>query len=132
MTLGELSQLYWLKKEIEMDEERLKALESRAYSPSGSVAGGNPTGEVSQRTERYAVEIAEIKTIIEDKRRRCIEEKQKLERYITGIEDSLTRQIYTLRFVNGESWEKIAMELGGGNTTDGVRKRVYRYMKTHD
>ena len=56
-------------------------------------------------------------------------ERNRLERYIADIPDSLTRQIFALRFINGLSWVHIALDVGGGNTEEGVRKRVYRYLE---
>jgi hypothetical protein len=52
-----------------------------------------------------------------------------LERYIAGIEDSLTRLIFTYRFAMGLSWTQVANSVGGSNTPEGVRKRVDRYLR---
>lgn len=51
-----------------------------------------------------------------------------LERYISEISDSLMRQIFTYRFVNGLSWDQVAAKIGG-NTGGSVKKMCYRYLK---
>lgn len=56
-------------------------------------------------------------------------QKAKIEDFIYGIENSLTRQIFELRYIKGKSWERIALELGGGNTADGVRMAQVRYFE---
>lgn len=81
--------------------------------------------------ETFAVKIAEAERCIADKQVRYIREWAKLEQYIAAIPDSLTRQILTLRFVDGESWGRIAFEMGGNNTAESVRTRVYRCLKAN-
>ena len=59
------------------------------------------------------------------------QQKKEIEDFIYGIEDSLTRQIFKERYINGRSWKRVAIEVGGGNTADGVRMAHTRYMDTH-
>lgn len=130
MTLKELSQLYWLNREIEKDKERLVRLRQRAYAPSGAKLTGVPGGSgFDNRLERFVIQIVELEGIIEEKIERCIWERNHLERYIATIPDSLTRQIFALRFINGLSWRQVAFSIGGGNTEEGVKKACYRYLK---
>ncbi len=129
MTLKELSQLYYLNREIEMDKRRLQELEARAL-PGAQAIIGMPHGPGAvDKVGRYAAEIADLRGIIEAKLQQCIHERSRLERYIAGIDDSLTRQIFQLRFMKGMGYDQIAMTLGGGNTFESVRKRVYRYLR---
>lgn len=51
-----------------------------------------------------------------------------LERYIYSIEDIQLQYIFRLRFINCKSWQSIAMQIGGNNTVDSVKKMVYRYL----
>jgi len=129
MTLTELSQLYYLNREIEMDLRRIRALEARA-GPGAQALTGMPHGNgVSDIVGDCAAEIADLRGIIEAKRRQCIFERNRLERYISSIPDSLTRQIFTYRFVNGLPWGQVAARVGGGNTGDGCRMAVKRYLR---
>lgn len=129
MTLKELSQLYYLNREIEMDKERLRALRARASAPGSPDYDGKPKSpNYENRLERYVAEIVDLEAIISAKITQCQHERNRLERYIADIPDSLTRQIFTLRFINGLTWQQIAFSVGGGNTGEGMRKRVYRYL----
>ena len=130
MTVKELSQLYWLNKEIEIDQKRLEELEYRAI-PGSPIISDMPPGPHSNesKVEKLAAEIVDLKAIIAAKQIQCIHERQRLERYISEIPDSLTRSIFELRFANGLSWSQVAEYLGGGNTIEGVKKRCYRYLK---
>lgn len=132
MTLKELSQLYYLNREIEMDQRRLEELRAKADSPSSGRLTGmprNPT--VENKIERYVAEIVDLSVIIATKQQQCIHERNRLERYISDISDSLTRQIFTLRFINGLNWVQVAAHIGGGNTELGVKQRFYRYIRKH-
>lgn len=131
MTVKELSQLYHLNREIEMDQKRLAELESAVSSPHSPNMDGMPHAPgYGDTLARNIAEIVDLKAIISAKQQQCLHERCRLERYIAGIPDSLTRMIFTLRFINGLSWYQIAMHIGGGNTEEGVRKRVYRYLKS--
>lgn len=129
MTKKELSQLYWLKREIEEDRRRLDELEAIAASPASPKYDGMPhMPGAGDGMARMAAEIADLKAIISAKRQQCIHERNRLERYISSISDSLTRQIFTYRFVKGLSWHQAAARVGG-NTADSVRMRVNRYLE---
>ncbi|MCC8065209.1 MAG: hypothetical protein LIO78_08360 [Clostridiales bacterium] len=130
MTIQEMSQLYWLNREIELDKQRLAELKSKAEAPhSPSLTGLPGGGDNSSALEWVAAEIVDLQAIIDAKHLQCIHERNRLERYIADIDDSLTRMIFRLRFVNGLSWQQVATSVGGGNTADGMRKRVKRYLE---
>lgn len=129
MTRKELSQLYYLKREIAFDKERLAELEAKAASASpGSLGMPNGKGGVTDRTA-LAVEIAALKDLICEKICREERELRRLMNYIAGIDDSLTRQILTARFVDNLSWTAVAMRVGGGNTATTVRQRCNRFLR---
>lgn len=131
MTLKELSQLYILNREIEIETERLERLKSSAYGVGAAKSDGMPHGsEPSRTTEVKAVSISNLEQIIAGKVERARQEKERLEQYIASIDDSLTRQIYTLRFAECMSWEQVAVKIGG-NTADSVKKVCYRYLRSH-
>lgn len=132
MTMKELSQLYWLGREIANDEAQLRQLEATAYAPSAAKASGMPRASgVGDPTGQAATEIAELRTLIEGKQRRCLRERVRLERYIARVSDSEVRQILRLRFGQAMSWGQVAAELGPGNTAERVRQVCHRYLRTH-
>lgn len=130
MTLKELSQLYYLNREIERDQERLEQLRARVSAPgSPNYAGMPKSPSFENRLERYIAEIVDLEAIIQAKITQCLHERNRLERYIAEIPDSLTRQIFQLRFINGLTWVQIAFSVGGDCTADGVRMACNRYIK---
>lgn len=131
MTLKELSQLYHLTREIEMDRRRLEELEAKAEPGAQRLTGMPHSPSPSNKLEDCAIEIAELREIIQPKLKLCVQERIRLERYISGIEDSVTRQIFVCRFVDGLSWDQVAEIVGGGNSAGSVKKICYRYLKKH-
>lgn len=130
MTLRELSQLYYLKKEIEHDRQRLAELRSDLLSPKSPSYDGMPKSpNPDPSMERRIAQIADLEAMIQAKIDRCVDERQKLELYIAEIPDSLTRQIFTLRFINGMTWPQIAYSVGGNNTEASAKMTCYRYIK---
>lgn len=131
MTKKELSQLFYLNREIEQDEQRLKELQSKVTRATQTISGMPRGSGEQQKIERFVADIIDLKAIIAAKQQQCIYEQSRLERYIADIPDSLTRQIFALRFINGLNWVQVAMSIGGGNTDISVRQRVSRYLRAN-
>ena len=130
MTLKELSQLYLLKKEISIDKERIKELRAQAELPTFRRGEQLSKGAPESTVERISAKIIDLERDINIKTERCLDEQKRLENYISSIDDSLTRTIFTLRFVNGYSWVKVAHSTKG-NSSESVKKICYRYLHKH-
>lgn len=62
---------------------------------------------------------------------RLEKQKREIEDFVHGIPDSITRRIFTYRYLDGRvkpSWQWIAFKIGGGNSADAVRKIMSRYI----
>lgn len=127
-TRKELSQLYYLKREIRNDEQRLLELEAAATSITQNISGMPGSGRKSDKTA-IAAEIADLKRIIRSKNEMCIAHYNRIMRYVASIDDSLIRQVITYRHVDMMKWRDIAQKIGGGNSEDGIRKAYTRYIE---
>lgn len=132
MTLRELSQLYYLNREIEMDKYRLQELEAKALPGARPLTGMPHAAGITDKVGQYAAEMADLRGIIEAKYRQCLCERNRLERYIASIDDSLLRQAFTYRFINGLPWEQVAACIGGGNNGGNIRMLVYRFLEKQE
>ena len=129
MTMKELSQLHWLNLEIEHDQRRLAELTARATSPGGPNMSGMPGGGgAGSSVESAALEIVELKAIISAKMEQAKVEYKRLTAFIMAVDDSFTREVFWLRFVDGLPWEQVAASMGAGFSGDAVRKVCKRYM----
>ena len=129
MTKKELSQLYYLNREIEEQHRRLQELEDIATSCSAQVTGMPHISGISDRIGKYAAEIADLKGLLDLNLKKCFYELHRLNRYIESIEDSQIRMIISLRYVNGFGWEQVAASIGGGNSDKNVQMAVNRFLK---
>lgn len=69
--------------------------------------------------------------IVEKLRKRqakLIQERIAIENYISGIDDSLTRRVITMRFIQGIGWKSLGHKLVG-NTSESLRKLVARHVR---
>lgn len=112
MTKKELSQLYWLNREIEEQQRRLAELESLATSSTGFITGMPKLKGVTDKLAKYTAEIADLKNLIDLNIKKCLYELERLNRYIADIEDSQMRMILSLRYINGLTWQQIAFSIG--------------------
>ena len=127
MTAKELSQLYYLNREIEQDERRLAELEAAATRSTTRAAGLPHMRGFADKTA-LAAEIADIRTMIEANQKLCVAKYNQLMRFIMDVDDSLMRQILKLRHVNGLNWRQVARSIGGNNTEDSVRMAHKRFL----
>lgn len=128
MTLKELSQLYYLRREIKEEEERAVRLHELATSTTVQI-GGTPPGNVRSDKTALAVDIADCEAQVERLKTEYAAEYKRLYSYIEGIDDSLTRQIFRARFVDCLCWEDVAARVGG--SAYSVKKTCYRYINGH-
>lgn len=129
MTKKELSQLYWINREIQKEKERLAELEAAATNTAAKISGLPHVSGISDKTA-IAAQIADCKAIIEAKINLSVVEYNKLNRYIASIDDSYIRQILRQRYILGYSWTKVAYQIGGGNTADSVRMAHNRFLSS--
>ena len=134
MTKQQLENLYYLRREINAMQERIDELERLAGSPSSPNLSGMPRAPHNPADSpmvRMVCEIVDLQAIIAAKQIQLIHEQAMIERWIADIPDSLTRLVFTYRFVHCMSWNKVAQNVGGGNTEDGVRMICNRYVDKH-
>ena len=129
MTNKELSQLFHLNWEITEQQRRLAELESLSTSCTSRITGMPASKNLTDKVADYAIEMAELRTLIDLNLKKCFCELNRLTRYINSVDDSLMRQILTLKYINGLSWVQIAFSLGGDNTADSVRMAHKRFLE---
>ena len=132
MTYRQLNNLRYLKKEVKYLERKLKDAScdmGALHSPS--LSGLPSASSRLSQPEREAEKVDELRRLYEKQLEAYAAELVAAEKYIADIADSYTRLIFSMRFIDGFGWRKIAMTVGGGNTPDGMRKVVVRYLEKH-
>lgn len=129
MTKKELSGLYWLNREIEEEQRKLRELEAAVTDCTAKITGLPHVSGTHDKIGDLSILIAEQKDLIELKVRQSVIEYNRLNRYIKDVPDVQIRMILSLRYINGLTWQQIADNIGGDNTADGIRKKHDRFLK---
>lgn len=149
MTKQELSQLYYLNREIEQLQKQLDTLRNTMQdlennkkttdSVKGSMVSfpyvlhsikveGLKDIDINAKM-KIKSEIADIVKLIEINQDKCIYEYNRLNRYISDIRDSQMRQILTYRYINGYTWEQVAAHISHNLSGESVRKAHERFLQ---
>lgn len=127
MTKRELSQLFWLNREIALNKAKIAELEARAASTSAVLSDMPRSNLPGDKVGRLAAEIADERGIYLANLQKREREKKRLLRYIESVDDSLMRQILLLRHVEGLKWQEVADRVG---TNENAVKQAYsRFLK---
>ena len=127
MTKKELKNLYYLKKEIVAQKKRIKELENLATSCTAKVTELTNKTEVTDMVGKYAVEIADLKRLLDLNLKKRFYELVRLDKFIESVEDSEIRTILMLRYAQGLSWQQIAKDMGviGDGSTERKNTTVF-------
>lgn len=120
MTKNELSQLYYLNREIEQISRRLASLKYRAKFIK-SYSSGKYDGAIENEIEKLA-------DVLLKQQKKCFCEQRRLENFINKIESSEMRIILSYRYINGLSWQQVAFSVGEHDESY-VRKKHDAYLK---
>lgn len=132
MTLKQLNEYGILKAHIEQCRDKIREIGSRTIrSPIFDTSGISKSPTTHNPTEeRYINAMSEIeryeRQIAED-----TEKIERIERYISKIEDCRTRMIFEMHVYDNETFWKIALKFGGRNTGESVKQIFYRYIDNH-
>jgi hypothetical protein len=135
MDKEQLKQLRYLKNEIKMLKEQIENLDYTITTDS--VRGSSPYFPYTEHsikitgvdTEDYNRKARRLKRKLSRRIEELIDLVEETNEYIENIDDSLIRQIISLRYINGLTWQQVAAHIGGNNTADSVRKVAERYLK---
>lgn len=112
MTKKELSELYWLNREIDEEKRKLKELESAATNCTAKITGLPHVAGTHDKIGDLSILIAEQRELIKSKIERSKKEYERLNSYIESVSNSQMRMILSLRYVNGLTWQQIAEKIG--------------------
>lgn len=131
MTRKNLEKVYFLKKELEMWQERLTELQAD-IALGTKVLDGMPrsgTNGINKPTEDKAIKLTETSKIIEGKMSEIQYTVNEIENYILSLEDSLLRTIIYYRCCKLYKWEEVAEKVGAGYNAESVRQIYHRHVK---
>ncbi len=115
-----LGQYRRLLKEIAYDRLRLGQL-------TGRLLRQNPAGLPDGAGTLSVAELGAYRARVEENMARCCALVERLQAFINQIPDSETRRIFTLHYINGYTWQRVAYAIGGYDESH-PRKKHDRYL----
>ena len=131
MTQTELEKVYFLKKELNMWQERLSELQADIALGIKELDGmpRSNTNGTSNPTEDKAIKLEEVSKIIEGKISEIQYAISEVDEYILTIEDPKLRIILQCRCRMLMKWDEVAEQLGAGYNAESVRQIYHRHIK---
>lgn len=131
----QLKQIRYIKSEISIIESQIANLEPSIVNDK--VTGSSPFFPYTAMSfhiegmdlEDYNRRIKRLRNKLIKRKNELLELNCEANKFIENINDSLVRQILTLRYINGMSWDLVANEIGTGTTPESVRKVAERFLK---
>ena len=127
MTKERLSQLSWLKLEIEELAGRIRRIEHVLSGRAVRIDGMSWLGSQKDLIGDLVPQLGDLRDQLSKSRSSAMMEFTQLQAFIAQIDDSQIRLIFTLRYMDSLSWHQVAWRLGG-NTADSVRMIHNRFL----
>lgn len=119
-----LGQLRALRREVDLCSQRAAELERTALNGKGRITGMPNCAARWDRDDPCAAKLATLAERLEARRLRCMELLGELYDFIDGVEDSRMRLILTCRYIDGDSWQRVAFRIG--ETDEQYPRRLHR------
>lgn len=130
MTVQQLKQYIFLKNEIKDLDDEIKSLKNA--QTTSVVSGSYDVPPYTKHSIKVQGNDEHTKSLIADKRQKrdkLIETQFAVENFVESISDIRIRRIVRMKYLQGLSWNQVAMKLGGYNTSDSVRKACKRFFE---
>ncbi|MDY3118198.1 MAG: hypothetical protein SOW18_01520 [Peptoniphilus sp.] len=113
-----------------MLESRIKQLSVKSVDRVQASNAEFPYQEIHVKIEGVKDTLATqaLKSMLHERRMRCLKMTVEIERFIASIEDSRIRMVFERRYISGWSWQKIARSMGSADESY-ARKLVDRYLE---
>lgn len=101
------------QKQLEADFDELQRLRDNAgkVTPAYSLEQGGGSG-AGQKLENCVVKIADMEAVIQDDMAQLVDRLREVRALIGLVDDEKQKLVLRLRYLNYQSWEKIAANLG--------------------
>lgn len=130
-----LNEIEDLQERIARIEKQIAKMEESGYQVKDSVRGGEGGIQRFHISGYPYPEYSSKKTLLKIRQQQLRKREEKLleltnavEEFIVTIPDSRMRQMITYKYLDNMTWIQVAHKIGGGNTADGCRKTVDRYL----
>ena len=126
MTVHDLSKYHNLKIEIKQIKDNIEEIETTIIGSSKIT--GMPmvsSGNNSNPTERIGMKLAKLKTTLENKTDKLLDELNKIEDFLNTVDDGEIRIIIRKRFIEGKTWKEVSKDIIADRSTPYYKLKKY-------
>ncbi len=130
-----LAQYCDTKEEIKELEKKIQKLE-KSYKVADTVDTSSAIFPYLQKTLKIEnvdyvkqKKICSYKDLLKARYDRLLEQQIKVEEFIDKLPTSRLRQIFEYRYIDNNTWVKVAMRLGNGATFESIKKEHNRFLE---
>lgn len=126
MTIHDLSKYHNLKIEIKQIKDNIEEIETTIIG-SSKIAGIPITSSSnnSNPTERIGMKLAKLKTTLENKTDKSLDELNKIEDFLNTVDDGEIRIIIRKRFIEGKTWKEVSKDIIADRSTPYYKLKKY-------
>lgn len=126
MTIHDLSKCHNLKIEIKQIKDNIEEIETTIIG-SSKIAGIPITSSSnnSNPTERIGMKLAKLKTTLENKTDKLLDELNKIEDFLNTVDDGEIRIIIRKRFIEGKTWKEVSKDIIADRSTPYYKLKKY-------
>lgn len=126
MTIAELSKYQSIKAEIKQLREYIDEIESTTIS-SSKINDLPVSGIVNndRPTERIAFKLVDLRAKLTKKHEQLVDEMNKVEDFLSTVNDNEIRIIIRKRFLDGKTWKEVSKEIISDRSTPYYRLKKY-------
>lgn len=128
MSVEELSQIYYINKEIKSLQLELAQLRQKNFYKPNVITDMPGGGEHEEQNLEYVNDVMMLEDLINYSLRKLQYERKKIEEFLDSVEDADLRLIMRLRAVNNMKWEDIGQEVNMSRRT--VCRKFFGYFKS--
>lgn len=132
MTKEEVSQIYYLNREIRKLQRKLKELRCRGLQSPKIDGMPRAPGRTGSPTERQGIAEADIEMKIKQLLEEAKRKQREIFEYIGSVDDSMIRMIIIFRCVDLCTWAEVAKNIGGPMTAEAARKAFTRHFEAEE
>lgn len=124
LTVKELSELYYIEKEIVQIQTEIKNLKEKNFYKKPSLSEWIKGSRSYNQVLLYLEQEEELNQVLLYQLMQLQQKRKEIEKFLESIVDAEDRLILRLRIINQMTWQEIANELNLERTT--VSKRFYK------
>lgn len=128
MTVEELSELYYINKEIEQIQKELHDLKNKNFFKNSILSDMPKGGERLDEFVTYVDDVRTLENMLQYSLKKLQYKRKQVENFIDNIENAELRLIIRLRSINGMKWDDIGREVNMDRRT--VSRKFYSFFKS--